>query len=113
MQPQYLSVTANGTILVNAVKQLDTWIAPQNVGLALLMSGAAASATVQYTLEDISGNYPNPNGTTAVTWFTIIAATGANATATLPFPANALRLQSSAGTGVATLAIVQAGGSYG
>ena len=113
MQPQYLSVTANGTTLVNAIKTLDTWANPFNVGVALLFSGAAASATVQYTLEDVNeqtGVYPNPNGTTSPTWFTLIAATGSNSTGTLTSPATALRLQTSAGTGVVTAAIVQAGG---
>lgn len=109
MQPQFLSVTATGTTVVNAIKVLDTFAPNFNVGVAMLFSGPVSTALVEYTLEDVTGTFPNPNGTTVPTWFSLIAARSSNTTASLPIPAAAIRLQSTNGTGVITLAIVQTG----
>jgi len=107
MQVRYVTQTGTGT---SAWQMLNTHISPMNVGLAMLFSGAAGTASVQYTMEDPFGLYPNPT-TSTVTAFTLVAASPSNVTGSLTFPAAALRLNVSGATSttVVTLAIVEAG----
>jgi len=51
---------------------------PVNIGMALVFSGAAGTATVQYTFDAI--NAQDVNFVASPTWWTLIAAGSANAT---------------------------------
>jgi len=105
MQPRYITQAGTGT---SNWFSLNTHISPMNIGLGLIFGAAGATASVQYTYEDISGVYPNPNSATQ-TPFNVIGTTGANTTGLITWPAAALRLNVANGSGTVTLVIVEAG----
>jgi len=75
-----------------------------NVNLEVVVSGSE-TYTVQYTLDDIYSSV-------APTWFNhaTLAAQTTSQTGTITSPVSAVRLQGTAGTGTATLTILQASG---
>lgn len=86
---------------------VDTYISPNNLGLAVIVSGTI-TFKVQYTFDDIyADNYVASSGT----WFDHPSLTGsASANSNIAYPVMAVRLTNTAGTGSATLVIIQAGG---
>lgn len=99
-----------GTNSVGATPwQIVNWdISPINLGLAVIVSGTV-NYTVQYTLEDPSGTYPN--GTAQPTAFGISALTSKTQAldSSVTTPVAAVQLQINSGTGTATLVLLQAG----
>ena len=103
MQPVNLSVTGVGN---SAVFPVDTYVAPSNMGLAVVVSGTI-TYKVQYTFDNVFAKGYDP---TAGTWFDHPTLTGsASANSNIAYPVTGIRLSTSAGTGTATLTIIQAG----
>lgn len=103
MKPVNLSLTGVGNSAVYAV---DTYISPSNMGLAVVVSGTI-TYKVQYTFDNVFAAGYDP---TAGTWFdhpTLVGTTSANSN--IAYPVTGLRLITTAGTGTATLTIIQAG----
>ena len=103
MKPVNLSLTGVGNSAVYAV---DTYISPSNMGLAVVVSGTI-TYKVQYTFDNVFAAGYDP---TAGTWFdhpTLVGTTSANSN--VAYPVTGLRLITTAGTGTATLTIIQAG----
>ena len=105
MRPVVLSVTAVGN---SAVDPLDHYLTPFNVSLGVVVTGTI-TYTVQYTYDDVfAAGYTPASGN----W---LPATGLSAQTTtkdgsISFPVTGVRLNTSAGTGTATLTVIQAGG---
>lgn len=89
--------------------QIINWdVAPINLGFGVLVTGTV-DFTVQYTMEDPSGTFPN--GTAIPTAFNItdLAAKSASTAAAWSTPIAAWRVQVNSGAGVAKACVVQAG----
>lgn len=86
---------------------LDTYISPNNLGLAVIVSGTI-TYKVQYTFDNI---YANDYVPASGNWFDHPTLTGSSsANSNIAYPVMAIRLTNTAGTGSATLVIIQAGG---
>jgi len=96
-----------GTTGVGAsqIVPLDQYISPFNVTLGLIISGTV-NVTVQYTFDDVFGDFPGPH-----TWLDHPDLTNAVGTGEGTFisPVSACRLLTNSGTGEAILRIAQAG----
>lgn len=104
MRPVIYTVTGVGNSPVYA---MDLYISPANVGLAVTVSGTI-TYTVQYTFDDVFAAGYNP---ATGNWFNHPTLTGSSsANSNIAYPATGIRLNTSAGTGSATLTIIQAGG---
>ena len=104
MRPASYTVTGVGNSPVYA---LDVYISPANVGLAVIVTGTI-TYTVQYTFDNIFATGYNP---ASGNWFNHPTLTGSSsANSNIAYPATGTRLNTSAGTGTATLTIIQAGG---
>jgi hypothetical protein len=86
---------------------LDSYISPNNLGLAVIVSGTI-TYKVQYTFDDVfASGYMPASGT----WFDHPTLTGsASLNSNIAYPVMAVRLLTTAGSGSATLVIIQAGG---
>jgi hypothetical protein len=105
MQQVNLSVTGVGNSNVYAV---DTYVAPSNMGLAVVVSGTI-TYKVQYTFDNIFAAGYSPTAGTS-TWFDHPTLTGsASGNSNIAYPVTGIRLTTTAGTGTATLTIIQAG----
>lgn len=104
MRPVVYTVTGVGNSPVYAV---DTYISPSNMGLAVVVSGTI-TYKVQYTFDNVfASNYVASSGN----WFDHPTLTGsASLNSNIAYPVTGIRLSTSAGSGSATLTIVQAGG---
>jgi hypothetical protein len=103
MKPVNLSVTGVGNSAVFAV---DNYVAPANMGMAVVVTGTI-TYKVQYTFDNIFATGYDP---TSGTWFdhpTLVGTTSANSN--IAYPVTGIRLTTTAGTGTATLTIIQAG----
>ncbi len=104
MRPIVFTVTGVGS---SNPYPVDTYISPSNMGLAVIVSGTI-TYKVQYTFDDVfASNYVAASGN----WFdhpTLTGSTSANSN--IAYPVTAIRLTNTAGTGTATLTIIQAGG---
>lgn len=91
----------------------DTYQSPFNLGLSLVIA-TAGTCTVDVTFDNIQTSTIEANGvgTAGATWWNVIAATGANATANFTTPIQALRLNNvtANATTKTVLTIVQAAG---
>ena len=106
MRPAVTSITGVGYSPVYAV---DTYISPSNMGLAVVVSGTI-TYKVQYTFDDVFAKGYSPTAGTS-TWFDHPTLTGsASLNSNIAYPVTGIRLTTSAGSGSATLTIVQAGG---
>lgn len=126
-----ISAAANGAIIVgtNGVgatpwQIVSNAMAPMGLGVCVLVSGTV-NFTWQYTFEDPSGTYPNPNTATsgyintaqpnritqAPTAFslTALSSKAANTDSSMVTPIYAWRLLINSGTGTAQAVVVQAG----
>lgn len=104
MRPVVYSITGVGNSPVYA---MDLYISPANVGLAVVVSGTI-TYKVQYTFDDVfASGYSPASGN----WFDHPTLTGsASLNSNVSYPATGIRLITTAGTGSATLTIIQAGG---
>jgi hypothetical protein len=105
MQAVRLSVTGVGN---SAVFPVDTYVAPTNMGLAVVVSGAI-TYKVQYTFDNVFAAGYDPTAGTS-TWFdhpTLVGTTSQNSN--VAYPVTGIRLITTAGSGTATLTIIQAG----
>lgn len=104
MRPVVYTVTGVGSSPVYAV---DTYISPSNMGLAVVVSGTI-TYKVQYTFDDVfAAGYTPSSGN----WFdhpTLVGSASGNSN--VAYPVTGIRLLTTAGTGSATLTIIQAGG---
>jgi hypothetical protein len=105
MRPVVLSVTGVGNSVPDP---LDHYLTPFNVSLAVVVTGTI-TYTVQYTYDDVfAANYNPATGN----WLPHPSLTAQTATkdSNIAYPVRAVRLTTSAGTGTATLTVIQAGG---
>ena len=105
MQAVNLSITGVGN---SNVYPVDTYVAPSNMGLAVVVSGAI-TYKVQYTFDNVFAQGYSPTAGTS-TWFdhpTLVGTTSQNSN--IAYPVTGIRLITTAGTGTATLTIIQAG----
>jgi hypothetical protein len=103
MKSVNLSLTGVGNSAVFAV---DNYVAPANMGMAVVVTGTI-TYKVQYTFDNIFAAGYDP---TAGTWFdhpTLVGTTSSNSN--IAYPVTGIRLTTTAGTGIATLTIIQAG----
>lgn len=101
MRPIVISRTGTG---VSTVAVVDHYQVPFNIGLGLVISGTI-TVSIQHTFDNILDSAVTP------TWFnhaTIVGVT-TNQDGNYAFPIRAIRLNATAGTGTATLTIIQAG----
>lgn len=103
MRPAVLSVTGVGN---SNVYPMDLYISPANVGLAVVVTGTI-TYKVQYTFDDVfAASYAPASGN----WFDHPTLTGsATLNSNIAYPATGIRIITTAGTGSATLTIIQAG----
>lgn len=104
MRPVVFSITGVGNSGVYAV---DTYISPSNMGMAVVVSGTI-TYKVQYTFDNVfAAGYTPSSGN----WFdhpTLVGSASGNSN--IAYPVTGIRLITTAGTGTATLTIIQAGG---
>lgn len=111
-----ISAAATGAITVgtNGVggtpwQIVNTDISPVNLGIGVNVSGTV-NFTFQYTYDDPSGTYQNPNVTFPLAWNLSALASKAVATdSNLSFPIAAYRILINSGTGTATASVIQSG----
>lgn len=84
---------------------LDQYLTPFNVSLALVITGTV-DVTVEFTFDDVFGDFPGPHSWTPHPDLTGITA---DADATFISPVSACRLLTNSGDGEAVLRIIQAG----
>jgi hypothetical protein len=103
MKPVNLSLTGVGN---SAVFPVDTYISPSNMGLAVVVTGTI-TYKVQYTFDNVFAAGYDP---TAGTWFDHPTLAGSSSlNSNIAYPVTGIRLNTSAGSGTATLTIIQAG----
>lgn len=104
MQPKVYSVTGVG---VSSPYPTDNNPTPFNVALNVLVSGTI-TYTVQYTFDDVFARGWNPS---TANWTDHPSLTAQTATkdSNIAYPVTAIRLKTTAGSGTATLTIIQAG----
>jgi hypothetical protein len=98
MQRQTTSVTA---VAASSPLITENYISPFNIGFAVVVTGTI-TYSVQHSFDDPSAltdwfNHPTINGQTT------------NQDGNYAFPVTAIRVNATAGTGTATLSMVQAG----
>ena len=105
MRPVTYSVTGVGTSNVNAT---DHYVSPFNVALSVIVSGTI-TYTVQYTFDNVFAANFNPS---TATWTDHPSLTSQSTTlsSNIAYPVQGIRLKTTAGTGTATLTMIQAGG---
>lgn len=105
MRPVVYSVTGVGSSNVNPT---DHYVSPFNVALSVVVSGTI-TYTVQYTFDDVFAADFNPS---TANWTPHPSLTSQSTTlsSNIAYPVRGIRLTTSAGTGTATLTIIQAGG---
>jgi hypothetical protein len=105
MRPVVLSVTGVGN---SAVDPLDHYLTPFNVSLAVRVTGTI-TYTVQYTFDDVfAAGYVPASGN----WIDhpSLASQTTTKDSNIAYPVRAVRLTTSAGSGTATLTVIQTGG---
>jgi len=105
MRPVNFSLTGVGN---SAVYPVDNYISPSNMGLAVVVSGTI-TYKVQYTFDNVFADGYDPTAGTS-TWFdhpTLVGTTSQNSN--IAYSVTGIRLITTAGTGTATLTIIQAG----
>lgn len=98
-----VSVTVSAVAISNPIV-MDYMKDPFAVGLGVKVTGTI-TYSVQHTFDDVYDSTVTP------TWFdnTSLAAQTANKDGNYAFPVRAIRLNNTAGTGSATLTVIQAG----
>ena len=86
---------------------IDTYISPSNMGMSVIVSGTI-TYKVQYTFDNVFASTYDP---ATGNWFdhpTLVGSASANSN--IAYPVTGIRLVTTAGSGSATLTIIQAGG---
>ena len=104
MRPQSVSQTGVGN---TAVLVPDYMISPFALGVGVIVSGTV-TYTVQHTFDDVFAPGFNPATATWIDHPTLAAKT-TTSDSNYAFPVRGIRLSVTAGTGTATLRLVQAG----
>ena len=99
MRPQVIKQTGTGT---SAWIPLDYKQSPFNVGFGVVVSGTV-TYTIEHTFDDVFDSSITP---TAFQHSTVVGQS-ANANSNYAFPVRAVRITISAGTGSATLTLLQ------
>ena len=104
MRPIFLTSTG---ISASSVAPMNVNTSPFNVGFGVVVSGSV-TYTVQHTFDDVWS--PTFNASTT-NWFNhpTVAAQTAAADGNYAFPVTAIRLKTTAGSGTATMTLIQAG----
>jgi hypothetical protein len=105
MRPIVYSLTGTGS---SAVYPPDHYISPFNIALNVVATGTI-TYTVRYTFDDVFAQGYNP---ASGTWIDHPSLTAQTTTkdSNIAYPVTGIRLVTTAGTGTATLTIIQAGG---
>lgn len=105
MRPVVYSVTGVGTSNVNPT---DHYVSPFNVALSVVVTGTI-TYTVQYTFDDV---YSSTFNASTANWTDHPSLTSQSTTlsSNIAYPVQGIRLKTTAGTGTATLTMIQAGG---
>lgn len=105
MRPITYSVTGVGN---SGVYAADHYVSPFNVALNVVVSGTI-TYTVQYTFDNVFAAGFDPS---TANWTNHPSMTAQTTTkdSNIAYPVRGIRLNTSAGTGTATLTIIQAGG---
>jgi hypothetical protein len=105
MKPVTFSITGVGN---SPVSPVDTYVAPTNMGMAVIVTGTI-TYKVQYTFDNIFAAGYDPTAGSS-NWFdhpTLVGSASGNSN--IAYPVTGIRLITTAGSGSATLTIVQAG----
>lgn len=105
MRPTTVSVTGVGT---SALVPFDHYKNPNVAAVSVKVSGTV-TYTVEYTFDDIWSNGFNP-ATASYMPLPDLSGLSANADGNFAFAPRACRLKVTAGTGTATMTVIQAGG---
>jgi len=102
-----VTYTSTG-VNTSAVYPTDHYVSPFNVALNVVVSGTI-TYTVQYTFDDVFAKGYDPS---TGNWTNHASLTSQTTTkdSNIAYPVRGIRLTTSAGTGTATLTIIQAGG---
>jgi hypothetical protein len=105
MRPVTYSITGVGT---SNVDPTDHYVSPFNVALSVVVTGTI-TYTVQYTFDNVFASNFDP---ATATWTDHPSLTTQSTTkdSNIAYPVRGIRLKTTAGTGTATLTIIQAGG---
>jgi len=105
MRPVVYTVTGVNN---SAVYPADHYVSPFNVALSVVVTGTI-TYTVQYTFDNV---FANNFSAASATWTDHPSLTSQTTTkdSNIAYPVRGIRLNTSAGTGTATLTIIQAGG---
>lgn len=105
MRPVIYSVTGVGTSNVNPP---DHYVSPFNVALSVVVTGTI-TYTVQYTFDNVFSSTFNAS---TANWTDHPSLTSQSTTlsSNISYPVQGIRLKTTAGTGTATLTMIQAGG---
>ena len=106
MRPMTLTVTG---VASSAVAPMNVNTSPFNVGFGVTVSGASITYKIQHTFDDVWSPTFDP---TTATWFdhpTVTGIVNTNADGNYAFPVTAIRVTGTAGSGTATLRLIQAG----
>ena len=100
MRQQIVSKTGTGS---SSVMPMNTYTSPFNVGFGVVVSG-----TVTYTIQH---TFDNVQTVASPVWFShpTIAAKTDNQDGNYAFPVAAIKILVTAGTGTATITVIQAG----
>lgn len=106
MRPVTVSVTGVGA---TPPVVLDQYIAPENTTFSAIVNGTV-TYNVEYSVDDPYASYAT-NYNTNATWYVLTGASAltANSSSNTAFPARALRVNVTAGTGSVTFTVIQAG----
>ena len=104
MRPTTKAVTG---VANSAWIPLDHNVNPFNVGFGVVVSG-----TVTYTVEHTFDDVQDPDVTPIAFPHASVTGKTTNQDGNYAFPVRAVRLSVTAGTGTATLTVIQAGGSW-
>lgn len=111
-----ISAAAAGAITVGtngvgwtAWSPVNVGIGAINLGIAVLVTGTV-NYSFQYTLEDVTGTFPNPTGAIPTAFdLTQMSAQTASQSSSIWSPISAWRLTINSGTGTAQAVVVQSG----
>ena len=103
------SYTVTGSSATSPVYPADHYVSPFNVALNITVSGTI-TYTVQYTFDDVfASNYVASSGNW--TDHATLTSQTTSKDSNIAYPVRGIRIKSTAGTGSATLTIIQAGGA--
>jgi hypothetical protein len=104
MRPMIARIATGATGTSNII-QLDHNQVPFAVGFGLVITGTV-TASVQHTFDDFQNSAVTP------TWFnhSVVNGVTASTDGNYAFPVMGIRINMTAGTGTATMTVIQAGG---